>query len=285
MEKILSRVILTLLSLTVIVVASEIVTITFGVYQSDKATVMYRKFTPILEILEEKVEAQLNVPVSFELRIFKDYDEANDAITNGEVDFVRFGPASYIIAKKRNNYIKLLVMEERKGKKRFKGVVVVKSESPYTSLKDLKGTDFAFGASKSTIGRYLIQAELVKAGLTGGDFKSYNYLDRHDKVFKAVEIGDYHAGSVKETTYKRYNKGDSLRILFSFENVTKPWIARAGLADETFTAIQETLLSLEEDTATLKELKVTGFLPTSDSEYEYVRKSMELVSQFSDDPF
>lgn len=264
--------------------AKETLHLTFGVYQSDKATIMYRKFTPVLEYLQDDLEKRLENPVSIQLRIFKDYEEANDAITAGEVDFVRFGPASYIIAKKRNSRVKLLVMEERKGKKRFNGVVIVQSESPYKKLQDLKGSDFAFGASKSTIGRYLIQAELVKVGVYDKDFNSYNYLGRHDKVYKSVEIGDYQAGSVKETTYKRYNKENSMRVLFSFENVTKPWIARAGLDAKSFKAIQETLLSLEDPTI-LKELKVTGFLPTSDEEYEYVRESMELVSQFSDDPF
>ena len=280
MEKILSRVILTLLSLTVIVVASEIVTITFGVYQSDKATVMYRKFTPILEILEEKVEAQLNVPVSFELRIFKDYDEANDAITNGEVDFVRFGPASYIIAKKRNNYIKLLVMEERKGKKRFNGVICVAKDSSIQKVQDLKGKRFAFGNKLSTIGRFLSQLYLVEHGIKESDLSNYEYLGRHDKVGTAVAIGKFDAGALKESTFKKLlKKGHPLRALAIFPNVTKPWIARSGLSEKIRRTLSETLLHIK-DSKALKALVKDGFLPGSDKDYAIIRSSMNRNNEF-----
>lgn len=258
------------------------VSLSFGLYQSDKATVMYRKFVPVLEYLQGNMERQLGRPVDIQLRIFKTYEEANDAIVNGDVDFVRFGPASYSIAKDRNPNIQLLAMEHKKGKKRFKGVVVVAANSPIQSLVDLKGRRFAFGSKNSTIGRYLVQAELAKAGIRANDLGSYEYLGRHDKVFKAVALGDYDAGSVKESTYKRYNGDGAMRVLMSFDNVTKPWVAREGLEPELMQAIQQSLFVLT-DTTVLKELKVSGFLPTSDGEYEFVREGMREASHFASD--
>lgn len=256
--------------------------LTFGLYQSDKATVMYRMFIPILEALHTSMEDSLGESVDIQLRIFKSYEDANIALTGGEVDFVRFGPASYVIAKKTNPAIKLIVMENNKGHKTFNGVIAVKDSSPYKSLKDLKGTRFAFGSSKSTIGRYLAQAELVKAGLISIDFEKYAYLDRHDRVFKAVELGDYDAGAIKESTYKRNNKDGVLRVIFTFPNVTKPWIARENLPENVYNAIKKALLNLT-DPLTLSELGINGFFSTDDKEYEYVRESMEIVSKFSDD--
>lgn len=257
------------------------VALTFGVYQSDKATVMYRKFLPVLEYLQSRMEDDLGQPVDIELKIFKGYTQANDALVTGEVDFVRFGPASYVIAKDRKEEIQLIAMEEKKGRKRFQGLIVVRTDSPIHTLSDTKGRRFAFGSDKSTIGRYLAQAELVRAGIHARDLAAYDYLGRHDKVFKAVALGDYDAGALKENTLKSQNKAGSLRVLKAFENVTKPWIARAGLDKRIIVAIRHGLLSLK-DKAVLKIFKASAFLPTNDQEYAFVREGMRLSAEFEE---
>ena len=254
--------------------------LTFGVYQSDKATVMYKMFSPVIDYIQNSVEHSLGRSTDIHIKIFKTYDEGIDSIVNGEGDFVRFGPASYVISKKRNPGIKLLAMEHKKGKKRFKGMIIVSVDNPIRSLSDLKGHRFAFGDKNSTIGRYLAQAEMVKAGIHAADLADFKYLGRHDKVAKAVQLGDFDAGSVKNKTYRKFNENGRLRILHSFDNVTKPWIVREGIEPSVIQAIQGALLSMEEDSEILKELKVSGFLKSSDSEYQLVREGMELARSF-----
>ena len=83
--------------------------------------------------------------------IFKSYGEANDALISGDVDFVRFGPASYVIAKDRDPGISLLAMEHKDGEKRFGGVIVVRTNSTIRELSDLKGSRFAFGDEELTM--------------------------------------------------------------------------------------------------------------------------------------
>jgi len=117
---------------------------------------------------------------------------------------MRFGPASYIMAKDGDENIRLLVMEHKKNKKKFYGVFVVTKNSPINSINELKGKSFAFGNKNSTIGRYLSQAELVKAGIRSADLSKYDFLGRHDKVALAVAVGNYDAGVVKENTFKKY---------------------------------------------------------------------------------
>jgi len=131
----------------------------FGVYQTDKATVMYRSFTPLIDALQTAMAQQLNRPVDIQLTIFRSYDDGIDALSKGTVDFVHFGPASYIVAKARNPGIELLAMESENGAKRFQGVVIVAKDSPIQNLQDLKGKTFAFGDPNSTIGRWLVQGQ------------------------------------------------------------------------------------------------------------------------------
>ncbi|NQV36159.1 MAG: phosphate/phosphite/phosphonate ABC transporter substrate-binding protein [Phycisphaeraceae bacterium] len=259
---------------------SEPVELTFGVYSSDKATVMYKMFIPIVRHLQESTEAKLKQPVDIYIKIFRTYDEGIDALVQGQVDLVRFGPASYILAKAKNPNITLVAMESKKGKKRFQGMIFVSKNSPIKSLKDVKGKRFAFGDHNSTIGRYLAQAELVKAGIYEDDLEECEYLGRHDKVVKAVLLKDYEVGSAKESTFNKYNEKDELRVIQRFDNVTKPWIAREGLNPAIRTAIKETLLSLT-DEEILREAKISQFVEAEDVDYRIIRDGMRIAQAFS----
>ncbi len=259
---------------------SSTISLTFGTYESDKAAVVQQQFTPILEYIQHQMKKKLGRSVDIKLKIYNTYEEGNNAIVKGEVDFARFGPASYIIAKDKNPKINLIAMEHKDGKKRFNGVIVVPAQSPVKSLADLNGRRFAFGDNTSTIGRYLSQAELAKAGVRANDLKSFDYLDRHDMVFKAVETGVYDAGALKESTFKKLNKDGQLRVVHTFDNVTKPWIAKSGMEQKVFEALKEALLNLK-DPSVLKDLKeATGFLLATDDDYAFVRKGMQLSKDF-----
>src|SRR5262249_48172697 len=148
----------------------------------------------------------LGKPVDFQLTIFKSYEDGITALSEGRVDFVHFGPASYIEAKRRNPRIELVGMEHENGEKRFNGVIFVAKDSPIQTLADLKGKRFAFGDPNSTIGRFLVQAELVGAGVYLDDLAGYRYLERHDQVAAAVEHGDFDAGAVKSASFQKANE-------------------------------------------------------------------------------
>ena len=253
-------------------------TLVFGVYTSDKPTTMFNKFNPILSHVAKQM-AQNGFPVDFRIKIYPSYLKGIEALVNGECDFSRFGPASYIIAKEKEKKIRLLVMEHKKKKKNFKGIFIAARNSAIRSIHDLKGKSFAFGNKYSTIGRYLSQAELIKVGIKASDLSRYKYLGRHDKVALAVANGLYDAGVVKENTFNKYAKPRGLKNIGQFLNVTKPWVVRAGLNDGTFGALQSIFLDLV-DKDVLKFLKQHGFLKAVDADYNFVREGMKLSEAF-----
>lgn len=255
--------------------------LTFGVYSFKQPTDVYKEFQPALKQLQLAATTVLGTPLHIELRVFKTYEECLEAFVAGKVDFVRFGPASYVLAKQRNAAIELLAAEQEDGRKVCKGVVVVRKDSDIKTLADLRGRRFAFGDQQSTIGRYLSQAELLRAGIDGKALKDFRYLDRHDLVYAAVQLGDFDAGAVHGGTFERLNqKGQDLRVIHSFDNVGKPWIARAGLERPVLQALREALLQLT-DAEALKALQVSGFLPATDKDYQPVRDGMKLSAAFA----
>lgn len=243
------------------------VSLNFGVYASDKPTTMVRKFKPILGDLERLMSKALDEPVSIRMQVSSSYENGIEAIATGEVDFARLGPASYVELVNLDADVRLLAMESKKGSKRFNGVICASGASQIQSVSELKGKRFAFGDEKSTIGRYLSQQYLLQHGITADDLDHYEYLGRHDRVGYAVASGKFDAGALKESTYKKLvKKGVSLRAIASFQNVTKPWVARSGMSERVFSALRLALLEYDNPEG-LKALGKDGFVAGSAEDY------------------
>ena len=252
----------------------------FGVYTSDRATTLYKEFLPLLEYMDKPMEARLGRPVDIELRIFKTYEEGIDALVKGQVDFVRFGPSSYVIAKGQNPDIDVLAMETNGGSKDRPGWIVVRAQSAIRTIADLRGKSFAFADERSTIGRFFVQAILVRAGLREPDLGAMRYLGRHDKIVSAVELGDCDAGCVNANNAAEAVKSGTLRVLKEFSVPGKPLAARAGLDPVVKAALRATLLEVK-DPAALRDLKITGFLAATDVDYQQVRDDMKTADLFA----
>lgn len=252
----------------------------FGTYADDKPSATVRQYRPFLTFLERRMEDRLGEEVTIRLAISKDYDASINDLATGRVDFARFGPASYVHAMERNSEIKIIAMESKNGKKRFQGVIAVHRDSDIQSVKDLVGLSFAFGDELSTIGRYLSQAYLLDEGVHGSDLHGFEYLGRHDLVGEAVGAGKFSAGALKESTFKELvAKGVPIRALVSFDNVTKPWLARSGLDPKVFDAMQQIMLSSQNEEM-VKRVSKNGFLAGGDEDYDFIRRAMKRSQDF-----
>ena len=256
------------------------ISLSFGIYSADKPTEVVRQFRPILNELEKMLSEDLGEKARIRLQVSKVYEDGIANLVNGKVDFGRLGPASYVNAKLQNPEIQILAAESKKGKKTFKGIICVHEDFAGDSLNSLKGKSFAFGNELSTIGRYLSQQHLYQAGIKASDLSKYEYLGRHDLVGTAVAQKRFDAGALKNGTYKKLvAKGLPLKTLKSFNNVTKPWIARANLDDKLATALTKALLSLSPELVK-KHLSKDGFLAAADEDYQVILQSIEENDKF-----
>jgi len=252
----------------------------FGLYTSDKPSDMVKQFRPVLNVLEKDLALKLKKTVKIKLKITNSYEKSIQNLVNGKVDFARFGPASYVLSVQKNPKIKILVNEKNRQQKKFSGAIVVKADSGIDSLAQLAGKRFAFGNKNSTTGRYFAQFRLQENGIKAKDLATFDYLGRHDSVAALVSAGRYDAGSFKEGTLRKFEKkGVKFKILSTYPNVFKPWLARAGLDEKVFKAIQVSLLSFNDQNA-LQRLKRDGFVAGSDSDYKLTRMTIENNRQF-----
>lgn len=260
--------------------ANSEITLSFGVYSSDKPSSMVRQFRPVLNALQRRMTEIHGHPVKIRMHVAKSYDQGLNDLVSGKVDFARFGPASYVKAKEWDPRISILVLESKKGRKVFNGVICVGKDSPIREVAQLHGKTMAFGDERSTIGRFLAQLHLLRHSIKANDLAHYEYLGRHDAVGAAVGAGRFDAGALKESTFKKLvADGIPLRAIAKFPNVTKPWIARGRLPDGTKALLREALLSLDDPKA-MKALKKDGFVEGDDEDFAFIREAMLSNSLF-----
>lgn len=256
------------------------VTLVFGTYSADKPTAMVAQLRPSLNRIAHHLAQILGEDVEINMNIVRTYEAGANLIVSGSVDFMRLGPASYVKVKELSPGITILGMEKKNGKKRFNGVIAVRTDSDITNVAQLRGRSFAFGSASSTLGRYFSQLYLMRHGIRASDLSRYKYLGRHDKVGRAVGVGQYDAGALEGTTFaKLVAKGIPLRAIATFENSTRPWVARAGMDERIVTGLREALSRLDNDKALLA-LRSEGFLPGEDAEYEPTREAIRENPRF-----
>jgi phosphonate transport system substrate-binding protein len=258
------------------------VTLVFGVYTSEKPSAMVRQMRPSLQALSKETSAVLGEEVEIKLDVVKTYLEGRAGLLSGRFDLMRLGPASYVLAKSEKPGLELLAIENKKGRKMTNGVICVKTDSDITEIGQLRGRTFAFGNKRSTLGRYYPQYELSNVGITARSLARFEYLGRHDKVGRAVAAGEFAAGALSESTFKKLvKKGVAIRAIAKFPAPTKPWVARAGMSPRIRQALTQALLRLEDPKA-LKALRANGFMPITDAEFDGVRKAIARNQRFFD---
>lgn len=265
-------------NVTPVKAAREIV---FGIYTADKASTTVAEFAPVIEWLETELKERTGEAVRIRMRVSNQYLEGIGDLAEGRAHFSRLGPASYILAVDENPGLEILAMESEEGDRNFKGVFAIHSDSELKSLQDLKGKSFAFGDPLSTIGRYLSQEQLLKAGIKGGDLAKYSFLGRHDTVGMAVAAGDYDAGALKISSYEKLVKaGQPLKKLADFDNITKPWVYHPDLDPAIALALREAMLEIKAEDAV--KIGVDGFLEANPDFYLPIRDAMEISKNFDE---
>ena len=91
------------------------------------------------------------------------------------------------------------------------------------------------------------------------------------------------AGAAKERTFNKYaEKG--LRALKAFDNITKPWVARAKMKPKVVAALRNGLVNLKDKMILVTLGKsLSGFEEdVSDSTYDFVRQGIKNSTKFFD---
>lgn len=242
----------------------------FGSVAMDIPAAMHKRLKPLTQYLEKR----LNRPVS--LKLSPNMGAAIDEVAEKKVDLAYLTPVAYLKARQKGG-AHLIAKTVTNGKASFQLMIVVKEDSPYKTVADLKGKRFAFGDQRALLQR----AAVVGSGIRMEDFGEYKFIGHYDNIARAVMKGDFDAGILKDTMALQW-KGKGLRILAASPDLPPYNIsARGDIDDKTLAELKKAFLELDpKDPEQMKIIKAVdkkydGFAPTSDAEYDIVRKLIE----------
>lgn len=253
-------------------------TVLFGLCPKYNPRIMYQLYQPFVDYLSE------NTPYTFEIKLSRVYQDTIERIGKKELLIASCGPVPYVQASERYPVSPILRPLNRDGKPYYRGIVVVRTESPIQTLADLKGKRFAFGPAWSTAGHILPAYGMQRAGIGLAELGGYAFLRHHDSVVNAVLKEKYDAGAVKDVVaYQHQHEG--IRFIHLTDPIpTVPIIVRRDAPKALVKAVTTALLKIDpRDPGQIKRMEPWdeefkyGFIEAADSDYDGIRKILRSI--------
>jgi phosphate/phosphite/phosphonate ABC transporter binding protein len=220
------------------------------------------------------------------------YGASGDVLGNGEADLADLAPLAYVRAKARYPHIRVVLALIADGSPTYAGYLIVRSDSPFFRLEDLKGRKLAFVDPDSSSG-YLYPMYLLRShGIDPSKYFSETvFLGTHDKVLDSVWSGDVDVGATysKALAYTR-NRGVNpmdYRIVAKTARIPNDaFCVRSGLPEavvENIVAAMEPLSTLTPEGREIlgRTLQSNGFIPADDNHYAEIREVAEKLGAIS----
>ena len=232
------------------------------------------------EPLRRHLENKLGMPV--ELTVGTNYAATGEALRFGRIDVAYLGPVTYVLQSERTQLVPFAKPFHPNVGAVFEAAIIVPADSPAKTLKDLAGSDIAFGDPASTSGTWVPRYELSAAGLQAGRDYNMRTLGAHDAVALAVANKKVAAGGISRPVYERLlaeRKIDAAKVRVLLQSRAIPeyaWTFRAGLDREFQRRVAEAFLTID-DPATLGVFNAERFVAAADADMEPVRQWVDAI--------
>lgn len=164
--------------------------ITLGVITAENEADRLARYKPVRAYLEETLGVKIN------WRTAMDYAGIIEGVKAKKIELARFGPASYakcwIVT--RGGVEPLVGDVDQHDAFGYHSVIIVKTDSPYRSLDDLKGKKFAFADPNSTSGHQAPRYFLMEQGYDADSFFAATaFSGSHENSVMALLNGSFDA--------------------------------------------------------------------------------------------
>jgi phosphonate transport system substrate-binding protein len=259
---------------------SQFSTLNFGVVSSENEADRIARYKSLVAYMVRR----LQVPVK--MHQATDYAGTIEALKARKLEFARFGPAAYAQAWLiTGGKVEPIVVEtDSDGLVGYHSVVVVKADSPYKSLADVRGKSFAYADPTSNSGFVAPTFFLREDGINPETFFGRTgFSGSHENSILAILNGTYDAAATWWTNEERNNvarmegKGmipaGQTRVIWKSPKLPgSPWAIHTDLPTTLKTDVRTTLLALPTaDPQAWKDLtdgKNKGVQEVTQAEYE-----------------
>jgi len=223
----------------------------------------------------------------FELVIPERYTDMLTMIQQGSLDLAYLTPGLYVKARRLDPKLRLLVTDVWHGVDFYTGYLVVRADSGYDSLDDLRGRRVAYVDRESTSGYLLPRAELRRLGLQPDVFfGEVVFSGDHLRSFQLLLDGQVDVAALSSDTLatarRQHRDVGAIRILLKTGKIPHDVIcATASLPDDAAARIAALLLSLNcrtrEGRAILPKVpRLNGWRAGNPHDYDEIERLLEL---------
>jgi phosphonate transport system substrate-binding protein len=226
--------------------------------------------------LKERARRALDVPI--ELRASKDYSGITAGLLSGELQAAALGAGEYVAIFLQDPHAiePIATFQQEDGTVGYRSVLLVRADSPYRTLADLRGRSLMFTERLSASGFLVPYYELTKQGYRPERFFGrLGFSGSHAQAVTAVlngqtdagvtwssGVGDHANGYSQGHLRRMVERGlldmDDVRILWTSELIPSgPLVVRKDLPEEAKEIYREVLLDLADRDRTCFE-KIMG---------------------------
>ncbi len=257
-----------------------------GFVPSENSAQMAQKVAPLLADLSKRIGLRA---VSF---VAQDYPGVVEAMKNRKVDVAFLSPVPAVMAEKMAG-ARILLKAVRHGRDQYYSAIIVRKDSGFKTLKDLRGKKFAFGDPFSTAGSILPKALFRASGIDPDKDMSALPPGSHDATVLAVFNKQADAGAVfandpqgKEGAWTFYlrsaaERGQIVPIAMSKPIPNDAFCVRSDLDPALIKKLKGALLDMSATKAGRNMLREIYHLETlkeaRSSDYESVREAAKTL--------
>lgn len=251
----------------------------FGVSSAENEAAAIARNQPMVDYLAKK----LGVPV----KIYRvsDYAGLVEAMRADQLEFSRFGPAVYSLGRRvLGDKLQPLFRDvDNNGQEGYFSVVVVRADSPYRSIADLKGKSFAFADPNSTSGYAFPAYFLRKQGFDPqAHFSGTVFSGGHDNSVLALVRGQFdgvatyqvngNSGVVQRLALRGMVPAGATRVIWTSPLIpASPFSTRANLPQGLKDAFVAAMMAMKDDAPdvfkTFTDGQVSRYAPAKHEDY------------------
>mgnify|MGYP001608111413 FL=1 len=246
-----------------------------GIMPTETVKALIEKYQPLMEYLSRKVGRP------FEVHPLNSYDEIISHLKSGEIDGGVFGSFKAHEALATIGAVPV-ARPEKGGVSTYRGYVIVRKDSGYKKIEDLKGKSFDF-VSKGTSAGYVFPMALLRAKKIDPNafFSRMTFAGKHEISLSKVLNKESDGAAIKNLVFEKLARSDprinaELTVIHKSENFPEATVLfRKDAPALLVKSVRQALLGIEKDPegkGVLNSVGADRFIPTDKKDFAYLSK-------------
>jgi phosphonate transport system substrate-binding protein len=247
----------------------------FGIHPLHNPQRMLTVFGPVFDILNAK-----NPNVVFQLESSRDYNEFNEKLYSRKLDFALPNPYQTIMAIEKGYRVFAKMGDDQN----FKGIILVRKDSPFKTLKDLKGKKISYPAKTALAACLMPQYHLHTNGLDVNKDLTHLFVGSQESSILSVFNKQSDAAATWPPPWNALIKErpeieKEVRILAETPHlINNSLMARDDIDSPTIATVAQAFLSLQDSEPgrlILQKMELSKYESAQNKDYEKVKVFLE----------